>query len=721
MFKKRLAIIVTALLLVLGAVACGDDTNTGGTGDPTEKTYTVTYSIAGETVHTDTTTGAYVKWTPVDKQGHTFDGWYESDDCTGDKFTATSISDDLTLYGKYNVNEYTVSIDIDGEKSMVKANYGTVAVLPKPETREGYTFDGWYTDNGYQVKYDEQSTVKGNFNLYGRYIPAVHTITLDVDGVKTAIKAAYGTVADIPTGERTGYKFNGWYETAECTGVKYDITATVTGDKTLYGKYTRVFEPTYSASSAATGSEAALAGDGSTDKGWKAAQAGESTLTVDLGAVYDVRKVTQKFAESAVWDFEMSGSLDGEKFAPLGDCTKEDADDTYSLAVNGDFFRYIKLTVKNTDKVASSREFIVDTADMTMGTNIALGMKANSDSWQGGLEAEIAVDGIYDNMYCANDANMGHWISLEWAYTCYITYIEMYMPSPAGSYTYYIEKKAADGSFVKIVDGTFAHEIGKPVRHEINDQTSALVLHFVQTPGWNALAEMNVYGFKNVANGMTPETSENGNVYNIGDSYIGVVEVAGENAKAEYSADGTTWTEVTLDNGFARVNAYGGYVRTSGEAKVFATPLKRDLALYVVPTVEGGTSGDPAFAERACTMNPENTWRQFWCASSGNSERVLTFDLGNACVLDSFSYTFQDEKAEPIYKLKVEISLDGTNYTEKYNTYENGAAGRTFTGDLGGTLTRYVKVTVLAVNNFANCRQFSLYGAGTPVRTVEIR
>ncbi len=792
---KKFTVMLFALLAVVlafGVAACANDEGADGE-------YTVNYRIGSTVVHTEKTTGKLEGFTPEEKTGHTFDGWYLADTCTGDKFTAEKTDKNLELYGKYVPVSYTVTMDIDGETTTVKADHGTAAVLPKPEEKTGYTFDGWYIGeectgdkyvtgtpvtgdftvygtyilNTYTVtmdidgekkmikvdhgavadiptpdqktgytfdgwylnaecngaKYDMQSAVKGNINIYGKYVPNVYTVTLHVDDRQTEIKAAYGTVANISSGERTGYKFNGWYIKSDLTGDKYALNSTVKGDIDLYGEYTLIYEATYTSSSSAAENAADKAGDGFAHTAWKAAAVGENTLTVDLSEVQEVRRVTQKFAESAVWDFVIEGSRDNTNWATFTDCTKDTADDTYGVTVNG-YFRYIRLVVKNTDKVASSSEFVVTTADMSKGTNIALGMKGASDSWAGGCETENAFDGNYSNMYCANDGGMGHYLAVEWTYDCYVEYVEFHMPTPIGVYNYEVEGRigpSENNNWIKLEEAC-DHEGNvygetQTFTLEVKREVSAVLIRFIQTPGWNAVREINVYGFKNVANGMTPEETADGKVYAIGDSYIGAVAVDGETPKAEYSIDGNTWTELTIENGFARADVYGGYIRTSGNAKIFATPLDNDLAMYIVPTTanEGDTSGDATCAERVCTMNPENTWRQFWCASAWNEERVLTFDLGNVCNLASFAYTFQDEIATPSYKLKVELSLDGENYTTKFDNFETGAAGKTFTGDLGNTRARYVKVTVHYVEGWTNCRQFSLYGTGAPVRYVEIR
>jgi len=123
-------------------------------------TYTVTYSIDGGTIPDE---GAYTGYTegvglqlPIpEKQGYTFDGWYEDPWFTGNEVTGIFTTDcgDKTYYAKWTVNTYTVTYNADGGTIIDEGTYtdyiwGEGLTLPIP-TRQGFLFDGWYESADY--------------------------------------------------------------------------------------------------------------------------------------------------------------------------------------------------------------------------------------------------------------------------------------------------------------------------------------------------------------------------------------------------------------------------------------------------------------------------------------------------------------------------------------------------------------------------------------------
>ncbi len=71
-----------------------------------------------------------------DKEGYTFIGWDASLD---------SISDNITVTARYEINSYTVRfVDEDGgELSVQNVNWNASAIAPAHPNREGYAFTGW--------------------------------------------------------------------------------------------------------------------------------------------------------------------------------------------------------------------------------------------------------------------------------------------------------------------------------------------------------------------------------------------------------------------------------------------------------------------------------------------------------------------------------------------------------------------------------------------------
>jgi uncharacterized repeat protein (TIGR02543 family) len=84
------------------------------------------------------------------KEGYTFDGWYKGQDlATPWNFDTDTIpAENITLYAKWAVNQYTVSFDASGGSTAdsITADYGTKITQPADPTKKGYIFDGWYKE-----------------------------------------------------------------------------------------------------------------------------------------------------------------------------------------------------------------------------------------------------------------------------------------------------------------------------------------------------------------------------------------------------------------------------------------------------------------------------------------------------------------------------------------------------------------------------------------------
>lgn len=98
------------------------------------------------------------------RTGYDFDGWYTRES-GGTKVTATTsvgTNPPTTLYAHWIGKKYTVTLDANGGTVGMKsrtATYGSeYPALPAP-TREGYTFDGWYTQKTDGTKVDDNTTV----------------------------------------------------------------------------------------------------------------------------------------------------------------------------------------------------------------------------------------------------------------------------------------------------------------------------------------------------------------------------------------------------------------------------------------------------------------------------------------------------------------------------------------------------------------------------------
>ena len=156
---------------------------------------------------------------------------------------------------------YTVTFDLnygsDSTYTTQNVKSGEKASQPAAPTRSGYTFAGWYKNAVGGSKFDFGTAITADLTLYAHWTknggdtpytpptppaPTTYTVTFNVQGhgsapaSQTVAKNGKVTEPTAPTAD--GYSFGGWYKEAGCTN-KWNFTSdTVTGNTTLYAKWT---------------------------------------------------------------------------------------------------------------------------------------------------------------------------------------------------------------------------------------------------------------------------------------------------------------------------------------------------------------------------------------------------------------------------------------------------------------------------------------------------
>lgn len=220
----------------------------------TANSYTVTFNTNGGgtapasiSVTYDSTYGTLVT---VSRTGYSFDGWYTAASSGSKVESDTKVTTDgnHTLYAHWTAKTYNVTYNknsgtIANESSYTKYTYGTGLTLPTP-TRTGYTFGGWYENSnltGTAVT-SISTTATGAKTYYAKWTAATYTVTFNYQGATggngtTSKDVTYnGTYGELPTPEKTGYVFKGWYTQTEGRGSQITSTTTVniTDAQTLY-------------------------------------------------------------------------------------------------------------------------------------------------------------------------------------------------------------------------------------------------------------------------------------------------------------------------------------------------------------------------------------------------------------------------------------------------------------------------------------------------------
>ena len=203
-------------------------------------------SITIKVVHT----GTYSSLPTPTRTGYTFDGWYTAKTGGSKVTTSTTVANNEThtLYARWTANTYTVTLDAAGgnvNTGSLKVTYGaTYSGLPTP-SRTGYTFTGWYTakTGGTKVASSDVVSITANQTLYAQWTVNSYTVSFDANGgsVSTASKrvAYLSTYGTLPTPNRTGYTFNGWY-TAKSGGTQVTASTKLENavNQTVYAQWT---------------------------------------------------------------------------------------------------------------------------------------------------------------------------------------------------------------------------------------------------------------------------------------------------------------------------------------------------------------------------------------------------------------------------------------------------------------------------------------------------
>ena len=111
-------------------------------------------------------------------EGHHFLGWYTDEDCTKAYDFGAPVKDDITLYGEWALNQYTVKFDSNGGSAVDSQDvqYNGKASEPTDPTKNNYTFGGWYL-NG--EEYDFSAPVTKDITLVAHWNPKSYDYTVN--------------------------------------------------------------------------------------------------------------------------------------------------------------------------------------------------------------------------------------------------------------------------------------------------------------------------------------------------------------------------------------------------------------------------------------------------------------------------------------------------------------------------------------------------------------
>lgn len=203
-----------------------------------------TFTADGESISTQTIDrgGKFTEPAAPSKENHTFAGWYNGDEKFDFDADTTNAPNVLELVAKWEKSKYTVKFVSDhGSFADQTVEHGKPIDTDKltiPEV-EGFTFDGWYTDDTRTKEFDFSTPITSNTTVYAKWTAKdyeVSFVTEHGDAPASQNVPYNGTATDPGKLSAEGYTFIGWYTDHTCT-TEFKFSTPITGDTKVYAKW----------------------------------------------------------------------------------------------------------------------------------------------------------------------------------------------------------------------------------------------------------------------------------------------------------------------------------------------------------------------------------------------------------------------------------------------------------------------------------------------------
>lgn len=233
-----------------------------------KKTFTVKYYLPDETgawveKKMDTVDSVdyatYSLWTPNAEDGYEFSGWYQKPADIGVKAKVEKLymAKEWKLYGKFTPIEYTIQyVYNDGKATSTNpttytVESDTITLADATGADWGKTFLEWHDENGQKItEIPTGSTGDRVITAYWNWPVHLHYLDKDNNEIESAtlyVSELEPGACVLPTGEKTGYDFDGWYEAKKDIGTaSHKLNALSIAKKwELYGRYTAKTDVSY--------------------------------------------------------------------------------------------------------------------------------------------------------------------------------------------------------------------------------------------------------------------------------------------------------------------------------------------------------------------------------------------------------------------------------------------------------------------------------------------
>ena len=175
----------------------------GGSEPEQPQEYTVIFEVDHGTPIAPITTSRIDEEPQTTRDGYTFAGWYKDGGFVNKAVFPYEVTENQTLYAKWEKNRYTVRFDTDGGTYV--SDMIVSAIDRSPETtKDGYEFEGWYTDKTFSNKISFPYEVTEDLTLYAKWTQSGSekiVFSVDANGVLTGVSGLSGSdiTVEIPS------------------------------------------------------------------------------------------------------------------------------------------------------------------------------------------------------------------------------------------------------------------------------------------------------------------------------------------------------------------------------------------------------------------------------------------------------------------------------------------------------------------------------------------
>jgi uncharacterized repeat protein (TIGR02543 family) len=196
------------------------------------------------------TEGARIPKLPALKRdNYAFGGWYTDNGTWNSPWDFNKpVTQDIALYAKWEHKDTVIYVTVSfvtnvGTQGLEDMSLiqGSFAVEPPPLTKDGYAFDGWYTETAFTRRWNfAADPVAANITLYAKWVEVHFTVRFEANGGSpdpVTQNSNSGKIVMPPPMTKTNSAFGGWFRDEGFTSGWDFANDTVTGNLVLYAKW----------------------------------------------------------------------------------------------------------------------------------------------------------------------------------------------------------------------------------------------------------------------------------------------------------------------------------------------------------------------------------------------------------------------------------------------------------------------------------------------------